>query len=201
MTTGPLGQGISSAVGLAIAQAHFAALFNKDGFDLINNYTYVFLGDGCLMEGISSEASSLAGHLQLGNLIAIWDDNRKRHAGPRVILVLIFSADISIDGDTAVAFTENVEQRYLAYGWQVLHVDNGDRYGTLHLYGFRWSDPGSDSDIEAIYNAIVEARKEKSKPTLIRLRTTIGFGSKQQGTHGVHGARAYNPKSLHRDGL
>ncbi|KZV62031.1 transketolase [Peniophora sp. CONT] len=153
LTTGPLGQGISSAVGLAIAQAHFAALYNKDGFDLVNNYTYVFLGDGCLMEGISGEACSLAGHLQLGNLIAVWDDNH-----------------ISIDGDTAVAFTENVEQRYLAYGWQVLHVDNGD------------------SDLEAIYNAIAEGRKEKNKPTLIRLRTTIGFGSKQQGTHGVHGA-------------
>ncbi|TFY71741.1 hypothetical protein EVG20_g1262 [Dentipellis fragilis] len=153
VTTGPLGQGISNAVGLAIAQAHIAAEFNKDGFELVNNYTYAFLGDGCLMEGVSSEACSLAGHLQLGNLIAIWDDNH-----------------ISIDGDTNVAFTENVEQRYLAYGWQVLHVNDGDH------------------DLESIYNAIAAARLEKSKPTLIRLRTTIGFGSKLQGTHGVHGA-------------
>ncbi|KAI0282562.1 transketolase [Russula aff. rugulosa BPL654] len=152
VTTGPLGQGISNAVGMAIAQAHLGAVYNKEGFDLINNYTYAFLGDGCLMEGVSSEASSLAGHLQLGNLIAIWDDNH-----------------ISIDGDTAVAFTENVEQRYLAYGWQVLHVRDGDH------------------DLEGIYNAIVEARSEKNKPTLIRLTTTIGYGSKQQGTHGVHG--------------
>ncbi|TFY83445.1 hypothetical protein EWM64_g570 [Hericium alpestre] len=153
VTTGPLGQGISNAVGLAIAQTHLAAEFNRDGFELIDNYTYAFLGDGCLQEGVSSEACSLAGHLQLGNLIAIWDDNH-----------------ISIDGDTKVAFTENVEQRYLAYGWQVLHVDNGD------------------SDLESIYNAIAAARQEKSKPTLIRLHTTIGFGSKLQGTHGVHGS-------------
>ncbi|KAI0312738.1 transketolase [Amylostereum chailletii] len=153
LTTGPLGQGVSNAVGLAIAQAHLGAVYNRDGFELVNNYTYVFLGDGCLMEGVSSEASSLAGHLQLGNLIAIYDDNH-----------------ISIDGDTNVAFTENVEQRYLSYGWQVLHVDDGD------------------SDLEAIYNAIAEAQKEKTKPTLIRLKTTIGYGSKQQGTHGVHGA-------------
>ncbi|KAM5539102.1 hypothetical protein V8D89_007325 [Ganoderma adspersum] len=153
LTTGPLGQGISSAVGLAIAQAHLGATFNKDDFDLINNYTYVFAGDGCLMEGVASEAASLAGHLQLGNLIVIYDDNH-----------------ISIDGDTAVAFTENVEQRFQSYGWQTLHVDDGD------------------SDLVAIHNAIAEAQKEKSKPTLIRLRTTIGYGSRQQGTHGVHGA-------------
>ncbi|KAI0637210.1 transketolase [Trametes polyzona] len=153
VTTGPLGQGFANGVGLAIAQAHLGATFNKDGFDLINNYTYVFTGDGCLMEGVASEAASLAGHLQLGNLIAIYDDNH-----------------ISIDGDTAVAFTEDVEKRFQAYGWQTLHVDNGD------------------SDLEGIYNAIAEARKEKNKPTLIRLRTTIGFGSKQQGTHGVHGS-------------
>ncbi|KAF8270348.1 transketolase [Lactarius quietus] len=153
VTTGPLGQGISNAVGLAIAQAHLGAVYNRDGFDLLNNYTYAILGDGCLMEGISSEACSLAGHLQLGNLIAIWDDNH-----------------ITIDGNTAVAFTENVEQRYLAYGWQVLHVKDGDH------------------DLEGIYNAIAEARREKSKPTLIRLTTTIGYGSKQQGTHGVHGS-------------
>ncbi|KAI9455585.1 transketolase [Lactarius psammicola] len=148
VTTGPLGQGISNAVGLAIAQAHLGAIYNKDGFDLLNNYTYAFLGDGCLMEGISSEASSLAGT----------PATRKPYCY------------ISIDGDTAVAFTENVEQRYLAYGWQVLHVKDGDH------------------DLEGIYNAIAEARREKSKPTLIRLTTTIGYGSKQQGTHGVHGA-------------
>ncbi|KAH9951364.1 transketolase [Amylocystis lapponica] len=153
VTTGPLGQGFANGVGFGIAQAHLAAVYNKEGFDLINNYTYVFTGDGCLMEGVASEAASLAGHLQLGNLIYLYDDNH-----------------ISIDGDTAVAFTENVEQRFLAYGWQVLHVDNGD------------------SDLEGIYNAIVEAKKEKKKPTIIRVRTTIGYGSKQQGTHGVHGA-------------
>ncbi|PCH38358.1 transketolase [Wolfiporia cocos MD-104 SS10] len=153
VTTGPLGQGFANGVGLGIAQAHLAALYNKEGFELINNYTYVFTGDGCLMEGVASEAASLAGHLQLGNLIYFYDDNH-----------------ISIDGDTAVAFTENVEQRFLSYGWQVLHVDDGDR------------------DLAGIYNAIVEAQKEKNKPTLIRLRTTIGYGSKQQGTHGVHGA-------------
>ncbi|KAI0928301.1 hypothetical protein AcV5_005910 [Taiwanofungus camphoratus] len=153
VTTGPLGQGFANAVGLGIAQAHMAAVYNRDGFELINNYTYVFTGDGCLMEGVASEAASLAGHLQLGNLIYFYDDNH-----------------ISIDGDTAVAFTENVEQRFLSYGWQVLHVEDGDH------------------DLEGIYNAILEAQKEKKKPTLIRVRTTIGYGSKQQGTHGVHGA-------------
>ncbi|KAH9483740.1 Transketolase [Psilocybe cubensis] len=154
VTTGPLGQGFANGVGLAIAQAHLAAVYNKDGFDLINNYTYVFAGDGCLMEGVASEAASLGGHLQLGNLIVITDRLE----------------DISIDGDTAVAFTENVEQRFLSYGWQVLHVDDGD------------------SDLVGIAGAIAEAKKEKSKPTIIRLKTTIGYGSKQQGTHGVHGA-------------
>ncbi|KAI0736861.1 transketolase [Fomitopsis betulina] len=153
VTTGPLGQGFANGVGLGVAQAHLAATFNKDGFNVVDNYTYVFTGDGCLMEGVASEAASLAGHLQLGNLIYFYDDNH-----------------ISIDGDTAVAFTENVEQRFLSYGWQVLHVDDGDK------------------DLEGIYNAIVEAQKEKNKPTLIRLRTTIGYGSKQQGTHGVHGS-------------
>ncbi|KZT65457.1 transketolase [Daedalea quercina L-15889] len=153
VTTGPLGQGFANGVGLGIAQAHLSATFNKEGFNLIDNYTYVFTGDGCMMEGVASEAASLAGHLQLGNLIYFYDDNH-----------------ISIDGDTAVAFTENVGQRFLSYGWQVLHVDDGDR------------------DLEGIYNAIVEAQKEKNKPTLIRLRTTIGYGSKLQGTHGVHGS-------------
>ncbi|KAF7777500.1 hypothetical protein Agabi119p4_3572 [Agaricus bisporus var. burnettii] len=153
VTTGPLGQGFSNAVGLAMAQAHLAAVYNKEGFDLINNYTYAFAGDGCLMEGVASEAASVAGHLKLRNLIVIYDDNH-----------------ISIDGDTAVAFTENVPQRFEAYGWQVLHVDDGD------------------SDLTGIYNAIAEARKSTDKPTIIRLRTTIGYGSKLQGSHSVHGA-------------
>lgn len=152
VTTGPLGQGISNAVGLAIAEAHIAATFNKPDLELINNYTYCFLGDGCLQEGVASEACSLAGHLQLGRLIAVYDDNK-----------------ITIDGDTAVSFTEDVEMRFKSYGWQVLHVENGD------------------TDLEGMYNAIAEAQKETNKPTLIRLRTTIGFGSKLQGTHGVHG--------------
>jgi transketolase len=153
VTTGPLGQGICNAVGLAMAQAHSAAVFNKDGFNLIDNYTYCFLGDGCLMEGVSSEASSLAGHLQLGNLICVYDDNH-----------------ISIDGDTNCAFTEDVVKRYESYDWQVITVENGD------------------DDLEAMEAAIKQAQQEKNKPTLIKLRTTIGFGSLQQGTHGVHGS-------------
>lgn len=153
VTTGPLGQGISNAVGLAIAQAQFAATYNKSDFPISDSYTYSFLGDGCLMEGVSSEASSLAGHLQLGNLIAFWDDNK-----------------ISIDGSTDIAFTENVVERYQAYGWHVLEVTHGD------------------TDLAAIANAIEEAKKVTDKPTLIRLHTIIGFGSKIQGTHGVHGA-------------
>ncbi|KKY32964.1 putative transketolase [Diaporthe ampelina] len=153
VTTGPLGQGISNAVGLAIAQAHTAAIYNKPGFDLVNNYTYAFLGDGCLMEGVSSEACSLAGHLQLGNLIAIYDDNH-----------------ISIDGDTNQAFTEDVKKRYESYGWHVLEVSDGD------------------SDLDSIEKAIKEAQAVKDKPTIIKLKTIIGFGSKNQGTHGVHGS-------------
>ena len=136
-----------------MAQAHTAAVFNKPGFDLCDNYTYCFLGDGCLMEGISSETSSLAGHLQLGNLICVYDDNH-----------------ISIDGDTACAFTEDVAKRYESYGWQVIVVDDGDH------------------DLEGIEAALKEAQQVKDKPTLIKLRTTIGYGSLKQGTGGVHGA-------------
>lgn len=153
VTTGPLGQGICNAVGLAMAQAHTAAVFNKPGFELINNYTYCFLGDGCLMEGVSSEACSLAGHLQLGNLIAIWDDNH-----------------ISIDGDTNQAFTEDVRKRYESYGWHVTEVADGD------------------NDLAGIEAAIKEAKSVTDKPSLIKLQTIIGFGSKNQGTHGVHGS-------------
>ncbi|WVQ76847.1 transketolase [Cryptococcus sp. DSM 104548] len=153
VTTGPLGQGVSNAVGLAIAQAHMGAVFNKENFNLIDNYTYTFLGDGCLQEGVASEACSLAGHLKLGNLIAVYDDNK-----------------ITIDGDTAVSFTENVEARFKSYGWNVLHVEKGD------------------DDLAAIEAALVEAKKSKDAPTIINLKTTIGFGSLKAGGHDVHGA-------------
>ncbi|KAF8326391.1 putative transketolase [Cantharellus anzutake] len=153
VTTGPLGQGFSNAVGFAIAEAHLAATFNKEGFNIVDNYTYVFLGDGCLMEGVASEAASIAGHQRLGKLIAIYDDNH-----------------ITIDGDTNVAFTEDVLKRFEAYGWHVAEVKNGN------------------SNYEGIYNAIIEAQKVKDKPSLIKLETIIGYGSKQQGTHGVHGS-------------
>ncbi|RHZ54445.1 transketolase tktA [Aspergillus thermomutatus] len=152
VTTGPLGQGFANAVGLAIAQAHTAAVFNKPGYDLVNNHTYCFFGDGCAMEGIASEAASMAGHLKLGNLIAIYDDNH-----------------ISIDGDTKCAFTEDVMKRFEAYGWHTVWVKDGDH------------------DLEGIEAAIHEAKKVTDKPTVIRLTTTIGFGSKLQGTGGVHG--------------
>lgn len=109
VTTGPLGQGISNAIGMAIAQKQFAATYNKDDLTVSDSYIYVFLGDGCLMEGVASEASSLAGHLRLNNLIAFWDDNK-----------------ISIDGSTNVAFTEDVLGRYKAYGWHVIEVADGD---------------------------------------------------------------------------
>ncbi|KAK4634134.1 putative transketolase [Fulvia fulva] len=152
VTTGPLGQGFTNAVGLAIAQAHTAGVFNKPGYELVNNYTYTFFGDGCAMEGVASEAASTAGHLQLGNLIAIYDDNH-----------------ISIDGDTKCAFTEDVTKRFEAYGWHVEWVKDGD------------------SDLEGIEAAIKKAKEIKDKPSMIRLTTTIGFGSKLQGTGGVHG--------------
>lgn len=152
VTTGPLGQGISNAVGLAIAQKQFAATYNKDDISLSDSYTYVFLGDGCLQEGVASEASSLADHLQLNNLIAFWDDNH-----------------ISIDGNTNCAFTEDVTARYKAYGWHIIEIPHGD------------------TDLAAVKAAIEEAKKV-DKPTLVRLTTTIGFGSLQAGTHSVHGS-------------
>jgi len=153
VTTGPLGQGISNAVGLAIAQKHLGARYNTPEASVVEGFTYTIAGDGCLMEGVASEAASLAGHLQLGNLIAFYDDNH-----------------ITIDGDIKVAFTEDVLMRFESYGWHTLTVENGD------------------SDLQAIHDAIVEAKKVTDKPTLIKITTTIGFGSKIQGTHGVHGA-------------
>jgi len=154
VTTGPLGQGIANAVGLALAEAHLAAKFNKPDLKLIDHYTYVILGDGCNMEGVSGEACSLAGHWGLGKLIALYDDNH-----------------ISIDGHTDISFTEDVGKRYEAYGWHVQHVENGN------------------SDLEAIAKAIEEAKKVTDKPSLIKVTTTIGFGSPNKAnSHDVHGA-------------
>ncbi|KAF9205746.1 Transketolase [Podila verticillata] len=153
VTTGPLGQGFANAVGLAIGEAHMAATFNKPGFELFNNYTFMITGDGCLQEGVASEAASLAGHLQLGKLIALYDDNH-----------------ITIDGDTEVSFTEDVVKRFEAYGWHVIVVKDGN------------------NDLEAMAKAIEEAKKVTDKPTLIKIFTTIGFGSLMAGTEKVHGS-------------
>ncbi|KAI9276507.1 transketolase [Sporodiniella umbellata] len=153
VTTGPLGQGISNAVGLAAAEAHLAATFNKPGYKLFDNDTFVILGDGCLQEGVSAEAISLAGHWKLGKLVALYDDNA-----------------ITIDGATEVSFTEDVIQRFEAYGWHTLIVGDGD------------------NDIESIEKAIQEAKSVADKPTLIKVKTTIGYGSLNQGEEKVHGA-------------
>jgi transketolase len=154
VTTGPLGQGICNGVGLAIAEAHLAAKFNKPDATLVDHYTYVILGDGCNMEGVSGEACSLAGHLGLGKLIALYDDNH-----------------ISIDGDTSVSFTEDVGKRFEAYGWHVIEVPNGD------------------TDLSAIAAAIEAAKAVTDKPSLLKVRTTIGYGSPNKAnTAGVHGA-------------
>jgi transketolase len=154
VTTGPLGQGICNGVGLAMAEAHLAATFNKPDATIVDHYTYVILGDGCNMEGVSGEACSLAGHLGLGKLIALYDDNH-----------------ISIDGDTSVSFTEDVGKRFEAYGWHVQEVPNGD------------------TDLDAIQKAIEVAKSVTDKPSLIKVRTTIGYGSPNKAnTAGVHGA-------------
>ncbi len=154
VTTGPLGQGIANGVGLAIAEAHLAAKFNKPDAKIVDHYTYVILGDGCNMEGVSGEACSFAGHLGLGKLIALYDDNH-----------------ISIDGSTDIAFTEDVSKRFEAYGWHVLHVKDGN------------------TDLAAIEKAINEAKAVTDKPTMIKVTTTIGFGSpNKQNTAGIHGA-------------
>ncbi|NEP11274.1 MAG: transketolase [Symploca sp. SIO2C1] len=158
VTTGPLGQGIANGVGLAMAEAHLAAKYNKPDCKLIDHYTYVILGDGCNMEGVSGEACSLAGHLGLGKLIALYDDNH-----------------ISIDGHTDLSFTEDVGKRFEAYGWHVITVDN----------------PNLDEDtkLEAVHAAIEEAKKVTDKPSMIKVRTIIGYGSpNKKDTHGVHGA-------------
>jgi transketolase len=152
-TTGPLGQGISTAVGMALGEAHLAARYNREGLPVIDHRTYVIASDGDLMEGVSGEASSLAGHLGLGKLIVLYDDN-----------------EISIDGSTSITFSEDTAARYVAYGWHVQTIDDGN-------------------DVEAILRALEEAQAVTDRPSLIEVRTLIGFGSpKLAGTSKIHGS-------------
>lgn len=152
-TTGPLGQGISTAVGMALAEAHLAARYNRDDLHVIDHHTYVIASDGDMMEGVSSEASSLAGHLGLGKLVVMYDAN-----------------EISIDGATSITFTEDVAARYRAYRWHVQSIDDGN-------------------DVEAILHALAQARAVGDRPSLIKVRTQIGFGSpKLAGTSKIHGS-------------
>jgi transketolase len=154
VTTGPLGQGIANGVGMAMAEAHLAARFNKPDCALVDHYIYALMGDGCHMEGISGEACSLAGHLGLGKLIALYDDNK-----------------ISIDGSTDLAFTEDVGKRFEAYGWHVETVSDGN------------------TDLAGIEKAIARAKAETDRPSLIKVSTTIGFGSPNlAGSSDTHGA-------------
>lgn len=152
LTSGPLGQGIAMSVGMAMAEAHLAATYNRDDFKVMDHYTYAICGDGDLMEGVSQEASSMAGHMKLGKLVVLYDSN-----------------DISLDGPTSKAFTESVAGRYEAYGWQYIRVEDGN-------------------DLEAISKAIDEAKAETEKPTIIEVKTVIGFGAPNEGTSAVHGA-------------
>ncbi|MBI9016833.1 MAG: transketolase [Phycisphaerae bacterium] len=153
-TTGPLGQGVANCVGMAIAQKHLATRFNKENFPIFDYNIYTIAGDGCMQEGITSEACSLAGHLGLDNLVVLYDDNH-----------------ITIDGATDLSFTEDVAKRYEAYGWHVQFVD------------------GDGQDRAAINKAIEKALAHKGQPSLIKIRSEIGFGSpNKQGTHDSHGA-------------
>ena len=149
-TTGPLGQGISMAVGMAMAEAHLAAKYNKEGLDIIDHYTYALVGDGCLMEGISNEASSFAGTNELSKLIVLYDSN-----------------NITIEGDTEIAFKESVIDRYKALGWETFLVEDG-------------------TDCEEILKAINQAKKS-SKPSLIEIKTKIGADSPREGMAKAHG--------------
>lgn len=151
VTTGPLGQGIAQAVGLALAEKHLAGLYNKEDLKPIDHYTYALCGDGDLMEGVSYESMSLAGHLKLDKLIVLYDSN-----------------DICLDGKLTTSFSESVKDRVLAQNWAYERVEDGE-------------------DLEAILKAIEKA-KENDKPSLIEVKTVIGFGSKNQGTNKVHGA-------------
>ena len=151
-TTGPLGQGISTAVGMALAERYLAAKYNKEGYKLFDHYTYVICGDGDIMEGVASEAASFAAVQKLNKLVVLYDSN-----------------DICLDGETKDAFSENVRNRYEAYGWNTIFVEDG-------------------ADVEAV-NVAIEKAKQSDKPTLIEVKTIIGAGSpNKQGTNGVHGA-------------
>jgi transketolase len=152
-TTGPLGQGIAMAVGMAMAERHLAATYNKENFNLVDHYTYSICGDGDLMEGVSAEAASLAGHLKLGRLVVLYDSN-----------------DISLDGDLDKSFSESVEQRFKSYGWQYIRVEDGN-------------------DLHEIAKAIEEAKTDENRPTMIEVKTVIGYGSpNKSGKSDVHGA-------------
>ena len=150
-TTGPLGQGFAMAVGMAMAEAHMAAKFNKEGYNVVDNYTFVMIGYGCMMEGASAEAASLAGTQKLNKLIALYDSNR-----------------ITIEGDTATSFAENVAARYAAYGWQIINVENGEDYNAVGV-------------------AIEAAKLEKEKPSLIIVKTNIAHGTAKEGKASAHG--------------
>ena len=151
-STGPLGAGMAMAVGMAMAETHLAAKFNKEGYPVVDHYTYVLGGDGCMMEGINYEAFSLAGTLKLNKLIVLYDSNK-----------------ISIEGNTDIAFTEDVPARFKAMGFKVLEVKDGN-------------------DISEIGKAIEEAKADKESPSFIKINTKIGFGSPKEGTADVHGA-------------
>ncbi len=153
VSTGPLGQGISNAVGFSIAESHFAKSFNTAEHKIFDHFTYVICGDGCLQEGVSSEASSLAGHLGLGKLIVLYDDNK-----------------ITIDGSTDLSFTEDVGKRYESYGWQVLTVTD------------------AETNLKGLREAVEAGKSTTDKPTLIKIRTTIGYGSMFEGSASTHGS-------------
>ncbi len=152
-TTGPLGQGIAMAVGMAMAERHLEAKYNRDELNVVDHFTYGICGDGDLMEGVSAEAASLAGHLGLGKLVVLYDSN-----------------DISLDGDLDKSFSENVQKRFEAYNWQVIRVEDG-------------------TDIDSISKALAAAQAETTKPTLIEVKTVIGFGSPNKSVKSAsHGA-------------
>ena len=151
-TTGPLGQGLATAAGMALAEAHLAAIYNRDGHEIVDHYTYVIASDGDIMEGVTAESGSLAGHLGLGKLIVLYDAN-----------------EITLDADADVSFDEDTMKRYEAYGWHTQRVTDGN-------------------DVAAIEEAVQAAKNEKDKPSIIAVRSIIGFGAPNQDTHEVHGS-------------